>query len=155
VKGAEKAVIAQYPFARFEASIHSAYPHGMWKGTGTNANALDRQETQRWTHIREDRNLAVAKHTKRLYETRGFIRSYFRFAPELKKLTHPIFHFPTIERKNPEPQSDPRQREDWKETGKKRVQDIREKGDLKPMDDFAKPLESELDHDRRSLTSEC
>jgi hypothetical protein len=91
----------------------------MWKWTETNENSLDLQETKRWTQISEDRNLAVAKNTKSLYETLGLIRSYFRFSPELKKLTHPIFHFPKIERKSPEPQSDPRQLEDWKEKGKK------------------------------------
>ncbi len=140
----EQAVIAQYLFSRFEAYVHSEFHEARWKLAAEPKDFLDLQEARRWMQKSEDLALEVAKNTKSLYETLGLIRSYFRFSPELKDLTHRIFHSPKIEVKSPPSQLDPKQLEDWKEREKKAVQETIENHHIKQIDGLANYLEREI-----------
>jgi hypothetical protein len=116
----------------------------LWLAGGPPEASLHLEEARRWQHRGEELALEIAKSSQRLFETLGFIRSYFPYSARLKELTNQLYHAKGFEVRRQALDWNAEQLEEWKVKTIKEVREIVE-GYEKLFDELVAYLESEID----------
>jgi hypothetical protein len=120
------------------------YQRKLWLAGGPPEASLHLEEARRWQHRGEDLALEIAKRSQSLFETLGFIRSYFPYSARLKELTNQLYHAKGFEVKRQVLDWNAEQLEEWKVKTIKEVREIVD-GYEKLFDELVAYLESEID----------
>jgi hypothetical protein len=140
-----KVVLTQLITSHLVADTYFEY-HERKRGLagGPTEASLHLEEARRWQHRGEDLALEIAKSSQSLFETLGFIRSYFAYSARLKELTNQLYHAKGFEVKRQVLDWNAEQLEEWKVKTIKEVREIVD-GYEKLFDELVTYLEAEID----------
>jgi hypothetical protein len=140
-----KVVLTQLITSHLVADTYFEY-HERKRGLagGPTEASLHLEEARRWQHRGEDLALEIAKSSQSLFETLGFIRSYFPYSARLKELTNQLYHAKGFEVKRQALDWNTEQLEEWKVKTIKEVREIVD-GYEKLFYELVAYLESEID----------